>query len=856
MELSVSERSKPLTSLIVCSTLVLAIMSQSSIVSPKFMLPDTSINSIPQAFGQQPNDYLTYENPTHGIQIQYPSDWERYDGAEQGDIVQFLSPFEDDADNYSENFGIFFDSLPSGMTLEEYASAVIDTYTKVLDSFEPIGKSTSVTLAGHPAFELVFTSKLEGDLGDSDLQSRHTLIIKDGRGYVFYFNSEESRYPLYLPLIDDILASLSLKRSSSVIIDEQPDFVSYESSTHGIKIEYPSDWEKVEDTAERDLIVKFVSPARNQFDFREEFQIFFERIPSVWSLEDYVKVSTNVLVSDQTMETDIIESSTINIGGKQAYKVLYSASVNGTDAEFKGIVFFTLNRGTAFTFSFITFSDLYPEFLPIIEEMMDSFAFTRMQDLPVEPTQYLTYANRTYSIQAVKYPDNWILSVPEEANATGVYFFSQNYETAVSVGYFDLVLPQVQLSEYVDFRIKELRERVTLFNLIETNLTTLAGEPAQVIVYKGHMQLIGDKLFPYKLMEIMSLRDGRAYVITYGTFEDRYSTYLPIVENMVDSFQMDRTLAPKVLNGTYSNFDLGLEMTLPEKWAGIQREKTGVTEVILSAEDASLDSDYSSMFIVSGSDDDLQSYFAENYDPSVTCDNDRTFEIVNLAGAKAFRGETTCDDPDLPKYYTYFVKTEEKSVYMFYDAPSDSVYAANLPKFHESVGSLKILSTVDLSDVGEYAKYSGLEEEEYTVTAKGEDYELKVATNSSITRFEFDEEEKRLSISLDGKDGTEGETYLDIGTILEGDYIVRIDGEVIEDNDDSVMIIDDQTTNKTFISIVYTHSEPDITIIGTNVVPEFPGSAVFIAALVALAVALISFSSQRSSKSKMWSARA
>ena len=836
---------KAVASAVICAVLILALASQPLI---PFMHMLSNGGRI-QAYAQDSPDYLAYENSAHGIKMEYPADWERYDGVEQGEIVQIISPFENDDDLYRENFGIFFEGSPTGMDLEEYAGAVTDSYSSSFDDFELLN-SSSLTLAGTPAYQFVFTARLDLDTGSIDIQSKQIIILKDARAYLFFYYSESGSYLEYLPLVDDILASVSLNPSSGPAVEQQ-DFVTFQSA-RGIKIQYPADWEKLEDPSMPGLVVRFVSPETNRLDYREEFVIYSERIPGVFTLDDYVRVSTEVLEESLATELNVLDSSNTNLGGNQAHRLVYSAAVNGTDNEIQAMILFTIKSGIAYTLSFVTSPDLYTGFTPTIEKMIESFTFVSTQTDNTGPEEYLAYDNSTYSIRTVKYPDNWIILEPLESNATEVTFYSPGYDASVSVGYFDFALPSVSLDEYTDFRVSELRKRVSLFNLISSNETTLAGEPASMIVYKGHLQLLGDKLFPYKLMEVYTISDGRAYTIAYGTFEELYPTYLPLAQNMLDSFEPDRTNAPKALVGIYDNSEIGLHIDLPENWTGLQKHESGITSVLVSAEDASLDSDYSSIQILLGSNADLNAYFQEGADYSVTCTSDRTFEVVNVAGAKALKFETVCDADEYAKYYTYYMQSTDKDVYIFYQAPNDSVYRANLEKFHESASSIRLASAVDLSDIDEYARYSGLESESFRVEVAGEEFEVKVATNSSITNFELVELEKKLSITLDGKDDTSGETYLEIGAILEGDYDVLIDGEVVNETDDRVKIIDDQTTNQTFISIMYTHSEHFITIIGTNVVPEFPAPVNLIASLVVLAVVV--FVLIKSSKGRLWQA--
>jgi hypothetical protein len=45
-----------------------------------------------------PGNFLTYDNATLGVKIQYPSNWEKFE--QQNNTVLFISPFQSDLDRY------------------------------------------------------------------------------------------------------------------------------------------------------------------------------------------------------------------------------------------------------------------------------------------------------------------------------------------------------------------------------------------------------------------------------------------------------------------------------------------------------------------------------------------------------------------------------------------------------------------------------------------------------------------------------------------------------------------------------------------------------------------------------------
>ena len=124
-----------------------------------------------------------------------------------------------------------------------------------------------------------------------------------------------------------------------------------------------------------------------------------------------------------------------------------------------------------------------------------------------------------------------------------------------------------------------------------------------------------------------------------------------------------------------------------------------------------------------------------------------------------------------------------------------------------------------------------------TVRAGEEIINLQVVSTSEISDFSLDEARKAISFKVDGTNGTPGFTTIPISKVLEGDYVVMIDGETTTNFATSP----NEETGNTDMKISYTHSVHDITIIGTKVNPEFP----FAALLAAIGIAsIIAFTSR------------
>jgi hypothetical protein len=147
-----------------------------------------------------------------------------------------------------------------------------------------------------------------------------------------------------------------------------------------------------------------------------------------------------------------------------------------------------------------------------------------------------------------------------------------------------------------------------------------------------------------------------------------------------------------------------------------------------------------------------------------------------------------------------------------------------------------VRNAIDLSDFGARASYG---ENVYvlnqTVSVSKVPYTIKIASNSTVSNFLFDTNNKQMSFTVGGPSGTMGFTELEVGTVLTGPYTVTIDGKQYTD----YSLIQDKAANTTSISLSYSHSTHVITISGVQVVPEFPITIIPVAIAASVAGTVI-----------------
>lgn len=125
-------------------------------------------------------NFTTYENPTFGIRIQYPSDWGRLDLSFLGASADIdFYPLDDTSG--AKDVRIQVKTLPSqNMTLEQY------TNTQIKSIEGQILESNATTLAGMEAHQLIFTN-----IG---LKTMQVWTLQDDKVFTITYVAEEEEF--------------------------------------------------------------------------------------------------------------------------------------------------------------------------------------------------------------------------------------------------------------------------------------------------------------------------------------------------------------------------------------------------------------------------------------------------------------------------------------------------------------------------------------------------------------------------------------------------------------------------------------------------------------------------------------
>ncbi len=140
----------------------------------------------------------------------------------------------------------------------------------------------------------------------------------------------------------------------------------------------------------------------------------------------------------------------------------------------------------------------------------------------------IIYDNPTFGIR-IQYPSDWgRLDLSFLQHSADIDFYPLN-DTSLAknlkVQVKNLPFHNMTLEEYTNSQINLLKE-----NLLESSAATLAGIPGYKIVFTNIEGL--------KTMQVWTIKDDKAYIITYVAQEEDYEKELQIAQMMIDSFEI------------------------------------------------------------------------------------------------------------------------------------------------------------------------------------------------------------------------------------------------------------------------------------------------------------------------------
>ena len=289
------------------------------------------------------------------------------------------------------------------------------------------------------------------------------------------------------------------------------------------------------------------------------------------------------------------------------------------------------------------------------------------------------------------------------------------------------------------------------------------------------------------------------------------------------------------VSGRYSHQDEVI-VTFPEGWSGFEvTENNGSTLVVaVGPEDLSIptelqDADPVIFLVVSkrasvdmapGLDPPLISI--GNNGPTLNCELQSSKiillnsvfseELQSLCELAISTSDNTNGNHTTTALHAILTRTEDKWVALIiYGTPQN--VAANRPEFEKTLTTLTVAGALEINIPFGVPNITA-----YNVNANRSIVSVDLISSSNISDFTLDEADRTILFKAEGRPGTQGISEISIGRVLEGPYIVTVNGEIWNDYD----VLNQESPREEKIQIRYEHGISQIEIKGTQVVPEFP----------------------------------
>jgi hypothetical protein len=319
-------------------------------------------------------------------------------------------------------------------------------------------------------------------------------------------------------------------------------------------------------------------------------------------------------------------------------------------------------------------------------------------------------------------------------------------------------------------------------------------------------------------------------------------------QDMPDMSQIPGMSGFEEVSGTYTNADAGVTITFPDGWSGFSFGSENVTLATVLPEGASDEGEMQKAIMVAIADKSQiedptnPEEFAADDSPDCTVPDPTE---TTVSGKRGFEMTMECtdDEGNTIRMKMTIGESADNWIGVMYMSPV-AEFDADVAKYDAAVDSLQIQGAVDATvpnmPTGGTTDGGSTDDGEspgsmMPVMVGGEEIEVSVESTSTISGFELDEATKTISFNADG---TGDSTVVSVGSVLQGPYTVMVDGEESTDFQEST-----NADGVTTISVPHASGAHEVTITGTQVVPEFP---IAVLGIVAAVIAIITVAGRTS----------
>lgn len=159
------------------------------------------------------NNFITYENPTYGIRIRYPGDWQKTEHLNANRFwVDFMSPFKNNPNAFPVTLSLSVEDLNHTITTttNEYVNGILNNAKQSLPDFQIIESNPDTNMTGISAYKIVYSFLSQDPAAQVHFQSMNIWSVKDKKVYAISYTQAKSLYAAYLPTVQKMIDSFEI----------------------------------------------------------------------------------------------------------------------------------------------------------------------------------------------------------------------------------------------------------------------------------------------------------------------------------------------------------------------------------------------------------------------------------------------------------------------------------------------------------------------------------------------------------------------------------------------------------------------------------------------------------------------
>jgi serine/threonine-protein kinase len=164
------------------------------------------------ALAQQPGatNLSTYQNSTYGVNLQYPSNWDKEENGTKQDTETDVVTFYPPASNSNASLDLSIDDISDekGISVAQYANDGLSDLKQSLQNFKSIGLTTNNIVAGLPAYKSLYTY-VDGKTTFKDMEIG---VIKGDKVYILTYEGGIDEFDKYLPTVQQMINSFQITK--------------------------------------------------------------------------------------------------------------------------------------------------------------------------------------------------------------------------------------------------------------------------------------------------------------------------------------------------------------------------------------------------------------------------------------------------------------------------------------------------------------------------------------------------------------------------------------------------------------------------------------------------------------------